>query len=211
MNKCVHVRLDRTADLDTIAGREAVDGNYTVGFSDTGVITALELQLYNDSGYIIDTSFGDMDMAQLWADNCYYIANYQSLATVCKTNKPTTTSMRAPGVVQSVLVMETVIEHVASELNMDPMAVREANFYHIGNTTPYGQPIKYMSLPKVWANLQTQANYKDTLASVQAFNKANRWRKRGISITPIKYGIGDTGYNTSCVIRVYPQDGALPA
>jgi len=209
MNKTVHVRLDRTADLDTVAGREALNATYTVGFDSTGVITALQMQMYNDSGYIIDTSFGDIDMSQLWADNCYYIANYESLATVCKTNKPTTTSMRAPGVVQSVFVMETVIEHVASELGMSPMDVRQANFYHVGNTTPYGQTIKYMSLPTIWSDLQTAANYKTTLAAVQAFNKANRYRKRGISVTPIKYGIGDNGYNTSCMIRVYPEDGTV--
>lgn len=77
LDRDVHVKLDRKYDLETVAGREPLNADYTVGFDDDGIIQVVETSMYSSAGYIIDTSFGDMSMAQLWASNCYYVANWR--------------------------------------------------------------------------------------------------------------------------------------
>lgn len=128
---------------------------------------------------------------------------------MCKTDLPTTTSMRAPGVVQSVFIIETIVDHVANSLGLSPDVVRQRNFYKAGQTTPYGQTIKYITLPTVWSKLMTETNYDATMAACTKYNGANRWRKRGVCITPIKYGLTSNSYIAGCMIRIHPADGTV--
>ncbi len=94
--------------------------------------------------------------------------------------------MRAPGVTQGIFVIESILQQVADTISVDVDTLRVANFLAIGDTTPSGTPIKYLSLPTVWQQLQDQSNYAATKAAVDAFNVANRWRKRGIALIPVK-------------------------
>jgi xanthine dehydrogenase/oxidase len=161
---------------------------YEVGFDATGRINALKTSMYMDAGYCIEGSWGDCDMAMLWGDNTYFLENYDAEAKLCKTNLVTNTSMRAPGVVQSVFALECIIERVANTLSLPVSAVQEANFYKVGETTPYLQPLHYCSLPRIWSGLKELSQLSVKQADVQAFNAANRWRKRGLAMTPTKYG-----------------------
>jgi xanthine dehydrogenase/oxidase len=200
---------DRATDFAMVNGREAMLFNYDVGFDDKGIVSALKLTMYMDAGCIVEGSWGDSDMAMLWGDNTYYFANYEAEAKLCKTNNVSTTSMRSPGVVQSVFAVESIIERVANTLNLPVTHVQEANFYKVGQLTPALQPLHYCSLEQVWSGLKVLAKYDDTLAEVQAFNKANRFRKRGISMTPTKFGMGLQNWQSGATIKIFPGDGTV--
>jgi len=61
----------------------------------------------------------------------------------------------------------------------------------------------------VWSGLKTLSKYDATLAEVQAFNKANRWRKRGISMTPTKFGMGLQNWQSGATVKIFPGDGTV--
>jgi len=105
--------------------------------------------------------------------------------------------------------METIMEHVAKTLQVTPDSVRFANMYQQGQVTPYGQPIQYCSLTDLWNSLYQNSSYAQRLAAVQAFNAANRWRKRGISIAPNKYGLGWSGAFYGVLVSISAADGTI--
>jgi xanthine dehydrogenase molybdopterin-binding subunit B len=105
----------------------------------------------------MDGGYGDLDMLMLWADTVYNFPNYNAQGYVCKTNLAAVTSTRAPGVPQSIFAMESIMDQLAVKLDMDPYALRQANFVAVGDTTPYGQEIQYCSLPTVWQQTMEQS------------------------------------------------------
>jgi len=205
----VKVLLDRKADMEVTGGREPIVFKYKVGVDASGKVVALTMDMYGDSGSTVDNSPGDLSMAMLWADNCYWLPNYAGTMTMCRTNTPTTTSMRAPGAVQSIFAIECVMERIARELGVPPSQVREANFVQVGQTTPFGQPIKYSSLATVWSQLKESAGLAALQADCADFNSKNRWRKRGVSMTPCKYGIAWGGLHSAASVVVFAGDGTV--
>lgn len=206
----VQVWLDREEDTNVIGGREPVYATYKAGVKKDGTLTAVQITLYTDAGCIIETSFGDTDMALLWMDNCYNCGVWDLSTNVMHTTLPSNTAMRAPGVVQSVFVMETVMSHLASASGLTPEAIRAANFYKVADKTPYSQTIHQVTIATLWQQLQDNVGYSAMRADCAAFNKANRWRKRGAAIIPVKYGLGVAGTVGQALITVYP-DGTIQA
>ncbi|KAM3567750.1 hypothetical protein VYU27_010110, partial [Nannochloropsis oceanica] len=181
---------DRVDDFNLVGGREPMCFDYDVGFDDDGKVTALRWDMYMDGGAAADNSPGDNDMAILWAENTYHFPTYLANAYCLKTNLPVTTSMRAPGVVQSTVATELVLAEVARGLGKPLLDVQEINFYKDGDRTPYGQVIEGISsLTQVWARLKELARLEEKQAGVKAYNAQHRWRKRGVSMQPIKYGM----------------------
>lgn len=205
----VRVILGRKEDMEVTGGREPIQSSYKVGVDKNGTVVALKVTTYVDAGATVDNSFGDADMYQLWADNTYFLPNYSCDLVVCRTNLPTNTSMRAPGAVQSIFLIESVLERVAAELGLAAQAVREANFYKVGQVTPFKQPIKYCSLPTLWSSIQKSANVDALRKDAASFNSANRWRKRGVSLVPTKYGISWGGLTSGAQIHIYASDGTV--
>ena len=184
--------------------------DYAVGFDDAGKITALKYVMYMDSGAACDNTPGDNDMAMQWADNCYLFENYQAHAFVVRTNLPVTTSMRAPGVVQSTMATELVLAEVARSLGKPMQEVQEKNFLSKGDCTPYGQVIEDVSaFEAVWSRLKEVAAFSEKQKEVEEYNQTNRWRKRGVSMQPIKYGMGWGGIKAAASIHVYAEDGSV--
>lgn len=117
LNRTVRIFNTRTADMNMIGGREEWIADYDVCFDANGTIQGLKYQFYLDGGCAENDTIGALFMGNAWADNAYYIPNYVADSIVCKTNTPSRTSMRAPGVVQTCLFMEMVLERVASQLS----------------------------------------------------------------------------------------------
>lgn len=166
-------------------------------------------QIYVDAGNDKNDALGGVYMGMNWADNAYYIPNYSAVAKVCFTNTPARTSMRAPGVVQSCFATEMIMERIAYELQLPMYSVQQMNFIQDGKTTILGQPIQNCTLPTVWNTLMQRSHYSDRLVAVNTYNSANLWRKRGIAVSPVKYGIGWNGYNAGVRIGVRSQDGSV--
>lgn len=210
----IRLIMDLNTNMESQSKRHPFVCQFKVGFMKTGVINALELVYYDDGGAFYDSVVGTMDMALTTADNAYYFANYSASGVCCRTNLPPNTSMRAPGCFPSIYFVEKIVERCAFELQMDPNDVRQTNFYNDPSQglpiqkTPYGTPIIYNSLPAVWSQIQQTSDYASRLQAVQQFNQQNRWRKRGISLVPIKYGIEWIGGTYSVSVNVYP-DGTI--
>jgi xanthine dehydrogenase/oxidase len=104
--------------------------------------------------------------------------------------------------------METIIEHVASALKIDPLEVRLANLYKKGDITPVLQPLVYFNADIIIDQLRESSEYEKRRSEIKTFNEANRWKKRGISLVPMKWGAGMQG-NFNCMISIYAADGSV--
>ena len=183
--------------------------DYEVGFSADGTITALKYNFYVDAGIDSADTMGSTWMGMNWADNAYYFPNYRADAIVCYTNTPARTSMRCPGVVQTCLCTEMVIERVATELGLPITTVQQKNFITDGESAVCGQIITDCTLPTVWNTLLQRSKFASRQSLVAQYNSRNLWRKRGISICPVKYGMGWAGYNAGVQLGVNQSDGTV--
>lgn len=212
MNRPVRMVLNRNVDTVMCGGRHHCSTDYEVGFTSDGKITALKVKTLADSGINLDggtTEFTTMVLNRA-VEQAYGIENLDSSANACLTNKPSATAMRGPGEIQASFCIETIVEHIAAELKMDPQAVREINIFQneAEQVAVAKDPLQDAGiqkvigkdcidtdlngdhpLPGIWEHLKQTANHAAMLKEVEDFNKANTWRKRGIAMTPVRYGV----------------------
>lgn len=202
LNRPVRIALDRDTDMMTSGYRHPFLGNYKVGFTKTGKIMALDVDLYADAGYSFDLSGGVLDRAIFHSENAYYIPHVHVSGKLCKTNLPTNTAFRGFGGPQGMIICEAWVERIAEVLDMPVHKVREINFYQEGQLTHYHQPVLNSRMDAIWTQLMERSEYVKRQEEVRAFNKNNRWKKRGISIIPTKFGMSFT-------VKALNQAGAL--
>ncbi|KDO20485.1 hypothetical protein SPRG_14003 [Saprolegnia parasitica CBS 223.65] len=205
----VQVVNDRNTDFQMIAGREAMVGEYTVGFDDAGRITALDVQLHCALGGYAGDNMGDITMAVMWADGAYFIPHMRCEAYLYMTNTPTCTSVRAPGVPNTTLLLEIVVHHIAATLQKPVGWIQARNMLHDGLTTPYGQVLSNVTLPRIWDRLRDSADVLRRKEKVAYFNANNRWKKKGLSMTPVKYGMGISGLKYGASVSIFSGDGTV--
>ena len=207
----VRVMLDRDEDMRMTGYRHPFLGKYKVGFNLSGKIQALQLDLFSNSGYTSDLSFGVMERALLHCTNGYSIANLKVTGFCCKTNTPSNTAFRGFGCPQAMIVAESIVDHVASYLKKEPWQVRELNMLSDGDVTHFNQIVSGCTLLKCWEECMKQSNFLEMKCGVNQFNAANRWKKRGISIIPVKYGIAFSVpflNQSGALVHVY-KDGSV--
>ena len=217
LNRPVRLALDRNTDMIMIGKRHPFKGTYYLSADSNGRIEKLRIDFWSNAGFSYDCSLSIMDLVLLSADGAYNVDTFQANGTVCRTNRATNTALRSFGVIQCSLILEEAIEHLAYQLGMTPEAVRELNFYRDAtidsfDLTPYGQELRYCRIHQVWADLREKADFDARLQDVQAFNASNRWRKRGIAMMPIKYGVSYTYLpmnQASAQVLVYSADGSV--
>jgi xanthine dehydrogenase/oxidase len=144
-----------------------------------------------------------------FADNAYNCPNWHMIPILVKTNTPANTACRSPGTFPSIAIMEYMIEHVARYMNLDVLQVRQANLYKKGQVTPHGQPLPYFNVDTIINNLIDTCQYNQRLNDIMVYNQENRWKKRGISLVPLKWGAnwGGAYYNT--YVTIYNGDGSV--
>ncbi|EQC33544.1 hypothetical protein SDRG_09051 [Saprolegnia diclina VS20] len=205
----VQVVNDRNTDFQMIAGREAMVGEYTVGYDDAGRITALDVQLHCALGAYAGDNMGDITMAVMWADGAYFIPHMRCEAYLYLTNTPTCTSVRAPGVPNTTLLLEIIVHHIASALNKPVAWIQARNMLHDGHKTPYGQVLSNVTLPRIWDRLRESADVLRRKEKIAYFNANNRWKKKGLSMTPVKYGMGISGLKYGANVSIFSGDGTV--
>jgi xanthine dehydrogenase large subunit len=190
----VKLRLDRDDDFEITGKRHNFAFRYTVGFDDQGVIQALDMMQAAQCGFSADLSGPVADRAVFHADNAYWLAHVRIESLRCKTNTQSNTAFRGFGGPQGIVAIETVIEDIARALNLDPLTVRERNFYGLTerNVTPYGMTIEDNIAPQLMQSLAKRCNYQARREAVARFNAQHPVFKRGIAITPVKFGISFT-------------------
>ncbi len=200
LQRPVKLRVNRDDDMMITGKRHDFRIDYEVGYDDEGRILGADITLMSRCGYSIDYSGPVNDRACLHIDNCYYIPNLKLISHRCKTNTQSATAFRGFGGPQGMFGIETVIEEIANDIGKDPLDVRLLNIYKdpevSGNpatmVTQYGQTIADWVGDKVIDQVASQAKYRERRDSVNAFNKVNKRRKRGLALVPLKFGISFT-------------------
>lgn len=210
----VRVKLNRQHDMMLTGKRHGFLGQYKVGFSQAGLITALEVALFADGGWSLDLSPPVLLRAMLHVDNAYYIPNLEVRGRIAKLNKVSNTAFRGFGGPQGMLVIEEVIDRVARSLSLPPEQVRERNFYHghgDSNTTHYGQEIVDNRIVRLWAEAREKANFEERSLAIAEFNHSHTYKKRGLAITPVKFGISfnKVQYNQAGALLLVYTDGSI--
>jgi xanthine dehydrogenase large subunit len=200
LQKPVKLRVNRDDDMMITGKRHDFRIDYEVGYDDEGRILGADITLMSRCGYSIDYSGPVNDRACLHIDNCYFIPNLKLISHRCKTNTQSATAFRGFGGPQGMFGIETVIEEIANDIGKDPLDVRMLNIYKdpavSGNpatmVTQYGQTIADWVGDKVIDQVASEAKYRERRDSVNAFNKVNKRRKRGLALVPLKFGISFT-------------------
>ncbi|GGR92519.1 xanthine dehydrogenase molybdopterin binding subunit [Deinococcus sedimenti] len=208
----VRLRLNRTLDLTMTGKRHPFHAAWKAGFDADGRFTALQVQLTSDGGWSLDLSEPVMARALCHVDNAYFIPHVEARGRIARTNKTSQTAFRGFGGPQGMLVVEDLLGRVAPLLGLDPHELRQRNFYRPGECTPYGQPVRHAErLGTIWTELLASSDFHARRDQVAAFNAANEHVKRGLAVTPVKFGISFnfTAYNQAgALVHVY-KDGSV--
>jgi xanthine dehydrogenase large subunit len=209
----VKLRLDRDVDMLMTGKRHDFLADYSVGFDADGRVLALTVMLASRCGYSADLSGPVNDRAVMHLDNAYFLEHVEIVSHRCKTHTVSNTAFRGFGGPQAVLTIEQIIDSIARALELDPLAVRRRNFYGIDtrNITHYGQPVEQNLIPAIVDQLAESSGYLQRRRNISQWNAANRFIKRGIALTPVKFGISFTAtlFNQAgALIQVY-TDGTV--
>ncbi len=209
----VKLRLFRDDDQIMTGKRHRFLMKYEVGFDDDGTVSAARFDLNADGGAATDLSFAILERAMLHVDNAYYIPNVRIEGRVWKTNLPSNTAFRGFGGPQGMALIEHVMDRMARYLHKDAAEIRQINFYGIDHrhTTPYGQTVEGNHLPTMFGQLMESSEYASRRARIAQFNAENEFCKKGIAITPVKFGISfTTSYlnQAGALVHVY-KDGSV--
>jgi len=200
----VKLRLDRDVDMLMTGKRHDFIADYEVGFDEQGRVRALVLMLASRCGYSADLSGPVNDRAMFHVDNAYYLEHVEITSHRCKTHTVSNTAFRGFGAPQAMMVIEAVLDSVARLLGRDPLDVRRANLYGTveRNVTHYGQVVDGNVLPVIIDRLEGSSEYRRRRAEVIRWNAAEPIIKRGLALTPVKFGIAFTS-------TIFNQAGAL--
>ncbi|MBI2748247.1 MAG: xanthine dehydrogenase molybdopterin binding subunit [Burkholderiales bacterium] len=207
----VKLRLDRDDDFLVTGKRHPFAYTYSAGFDASGRLTALKLQLAVNCGFSADLSGPVADRAIFHSDNAYYLEHVEIASYRCKTNTQSHTAFRGFGGPQGVILIESLMGDIARHLKLDPLDVRLRNLYSDEtipgtaakrDTTHYGMRVEDNILQPLLSKLEQSAHYRRGREAVFAWNAANPILKRGLAITPVKFGISFTA-------TLFNQAGAL--
>ena len=207
------LRLDRDDDMIMTGKRHDFVIDYDVGFDDDGRILGIQFMFASRCGVSADLSGPVNDRTMFHCDNAYFLENVDIESHRCKTNTVSNTAFRGFGGPQGMYAVEYAIDDIARTLNKDPLEVRRNNFYGIDerNTTPYGQKIEDNIIAEIVDKLENDAKYQKRRKAVRNFNARNKVLKRGIALTPVKFGISFTATHLNqagALVHVY-RDGTV--
>ncbi|MER5612268.1 xanthine dehydrogenase molybdopterin binding subunit [Streptomyces sp. NPDC002215] len=208
----VRLRLNRTQDLTMSGKRHGFHAQWKIGFDADGRIRALDATLTADGGWSLDLSEPVVARALCHIDNTYWIPNARIAGRIAKTNKVSNTAFRGFGGPQGMLVIEDIMGRCAPLLGLDPIELRERNFYQQGQATPYGQPVVHPErISAVWEKVQDNGSIADRKREIAAFNAAHPNTKRALAVTGVKFGISFnlTAFNQGGALVLIYKDGSV--
>ena len=209
----VKIRLFRDDDQKITGKRHPYLIRYEVGFDAQGRILALKFEQNADGGCATDLSIAILERAMLHADNAYFIPNMTVVGKAYRTNLPSNTAFRGFGGPQGVAGIETVIDRIARFLKLDAAEVRRINFYGTdkNNITHYGQEVELNRLFLIYDQLISTSDYLKRRKEVDAFNAKHEFYKKGLALTPVKFGISFTTTflnQAGALVNIY-KDGTI--
>ncbi len=217
LNRAVKVRLDRDEDMTATGKRHDFAIDYDVGFDDDGRILAVDYTFALRAGFSADLSGPVGDRALFHCDNAYFFPHVHAKSAPLYTNTVSNTAFRGFGGPQGMVGAERVIDEVAFAVGKDPLDIRKLNFYDAmgvkgeRNLTPYHQKVEDCIIQRIVAELEESADYAGRRKAIAKFNAKSRIVKRGIALTPVKFGISFTKTESNqagALVHVY-SDGSV--
>jgi xanthine dehydrogenase large subunit len=210
----VKLRMDRDDDILITGKRHDFYADYEVGFNNKGVIEGVKIKLASRCGISPDLSGAINSRALLHIDNAYYLSDVSVENYLCKTNTSSSTAFRGFGGNQGMMVIENIIDNVARFLRRDPAEIRKINFYQKNrkNITHYGMKIEDNVVNEIFSKLIKSSNYKNRRLNIKKFNLKNKFLKKGLAITPVKFGISFTTRHLNqagALVHIYYADGSV--
>lgn len=211
--RATKVTLDRDDDMIMTGKRHDFEIEYDIGFSKDGDIEGAQILLESRCGYSADLSSAINDRAMFHADNAYFLKNAEINSRRYRTDTVSNTAFRGFGGPQGMLAIECAMDDAAFELGIDPYDIRLRNIYALPDraATPYGQIVEDSIAAELMETLAAQSNYRARRKEIDAFNKLNTVLKKGISLTPVKFGISFTTTHLNqagALVHVY-TDGSV--
>lgn len=207
------MRLLRNEDMTMTGKRHPFYNQYKIGFNDDGVIEGAEIIVAGNCGYSPDLSSSIVDRAMFHSDNAYYLGDATVTGHRCKTNTASNTAYRGFGGPQGMMTIEHIMDEIARYLKKDPLEVRKANYYgeEGRDVTHYYQTVEDNFLPEITEQLEQSSDYHARRKEIAEFNRNSPILKKGLSITPVKFGISFTATflnQAGALIHIY-TDGSI--
>jgi len=205
-------RCDRDDDMEITGKRHDFVASYDVGVDASGRIQGVSIELASRCGATLDLSSAINDRAMFHADNCYFLPAVEIVSHRLRTHTVSNTAFRGFGGPQGMLVIERVMDAIAAQLGLDPLAVRLINLYGPGrDLTPYSMVVEDNVASQVIEELTGSSRYADRVKAVAAWNASHRVLKKGLALTPVKFGISFTTTHLNqagALVNVY-ADGSI--
>ncbi|MGF1761810.1 xanthine dehydrogenase molybdopterin binding subunit [Aliivibrio kagoshimensis] len=207
------MRLLRSEDMQTTGKRHPFYNQYTVGFNDDGRIEGIDIIVAGNCGYSPDLSSSIVDRAMFHSDNAYYLGDATVTGHRCKTNTASNTAYRGFGGPQGMMTIEHIMDEIAGYLKKDPLEVRKTNYYgeEGRDVTHYYQKVEDNFIHDITQQLEESSEYHARRKAITEFNQSSPILKKGIAITPVKFGISFTATflnQAGALIHIY-TDGSI--
>lgn len=208
----VRLRLNRLQDMTMIGKRHGFHATWKAGFRADGTIVALDATLTADGGWSLELSEPVLARALCHVDNAYWVPHIRVAGRIAKTHKTSQTAFRGFGGPQGMLVIEDILGQAAPTLGLTGEEIRRRNFYQKHHTTPYGQAMpQAQRMGKIWSQLLVSSDFGQRQEQINQFNSREKHVKRGLAITPVKFGISFnlTAFNQGgALVHIY-KDGSV--
>ena len=208
----VRVRLTRALDFALTGKRHPFLARYAAGFTKDGRLEGVRISLYSDGGWSLDLSEPVLSRSLFHCDNAYLLPAAELTGLICRTHKTSQTAFRGFGGPQGMLAIEEILDQAARRLGLPPELVRERNFYREGDTTHYGQTVKHASrIEMIWRLLKESSAFAQRREEIEYWNARHPHLKRGLAITPVKFGISFTAtfFNQGAALVLIYRDGSV--
>lgn len=209
LNVPVRIVLDIKTNMEMLGKRLPYYAKYKVMVTPEGVLKSVGIKMYCDCGDNFNSP--TVDMAKTFSQNCYHSEKWRVSPNAVLTNTPSNTYVRAPGTTQGHAIIETIMEHAAMELGMDPLEFRLKNILKKGDKLLAGgefedemNPVKILI-----EQVQNSSKFQERKSMIQEFNEENRWKKRGISLIPVRYRHNYYGTKFHVHISIFDSDGTV--
>ncbi|MDO6507657.1 xanthine dehydrogenase molybdopterin binding subunit [Colwellia sp. 4_MG-2023] len=209
----VKFKLGRMDDMIMTGKRHPFENNYRVGFDNNGQIKGINIEVNGNCGYSPDLSDAIVDRAMFHSDNAYFLDQATVTGNRCKLNTVSHTAYRGFGGPQGMMTIEMVMDDIARHLGKDPLEIRKVNLYGDieRNMTHYHQKVEHNNLSEIIETLEASSDYQLRRQAITAFNANSPILKKGIALTPVKFGISFTVQHLNqagALVHIY-TDGTI--
>lgn len=209
----VKLRLPRMQDMQATGKRHPFENKFSVGVNHQGIIQATHVDINGNCGHSPDLSDAIVDRAMFHCDNAYYLGDSYVEGHRCRTNTVSHTAYRGFGGPQGMIMAELMMDGIARKVAEDPLTIRMRNLYGTDerNTTPYGMQVEHDLSQEILEKLVESSEYWARRKAITHFNATSPIIKKGLAITPVKFGISFTAMHLNqagALLHVY-TDGSM--